>query len=301
MVVPLAAKGFGALSWSAAQSLGTRLGALTWHLDRRQRNWAIEHVGIAFPEMEPDRREALAKRSIMHMAVNVAECLHVLGRRGNPDVVPIHAEGWAHLEDARRSGRPTLMLTGHCGNWELLGAALARGGVKSYPVVRHVGVRALNETVMRLRAHMGAEPIVRGEKGSAGRFRRAIRGEGVLIMLIDQDIRTKGTFVPFFGRLAFTPIGAAQLAQRYRMTVVPAFTERLDDGSLLARFLPALDLPDDPVESTAMMTRVIEDQIRRRPEQWVWTHRRGRRRPEVSQDAIDDEKDSALDPGIATS
>jgi KDO2-lipid IV(A) lauroyltransferase len=301
VLIPLASKFFGALSWSAAQRLGGRLGTLTWHLDRRQRNWAIEHVEIAFPDMEPGERRTLAKRSIVHMAVNVAECLHVLGRGGNPEAVPIRTEGWANLENARRSGRPILMLTGHCGNWELIGAVLARAGVKTFPVVRHVGVRALNETLMRLRAHMGAEPIVRGEKGSAGRFRRAIRGDGVLFMLIDQDTRTKGAFVPFFGRLAYTPIGAAQLALRYRMAVVPAFVERCDDGSLLARFLPTLDLPDDAVESTALMTQAIEAQIRRRPEQWVWTHRRWRRRPELEQDAIDDEKNSNLDTGMAAS
>ncbi|MDH3405295.1 MAG: lipid A biosynthesis lauroyl acyltransferase, partial [Acidobacteriota bacterium] len=50
-------------------------------------------------------------------------------------------------------------------------------------------------------------------------------------------------------------------------------------GQHLARFLPALELPDDVTAATAAMTAVIEAQVRRVPEQWVWWHRRWRRQP----------------------
>jgi KDO2-lipid IV(A) lauroyltransferase len=98
-------------------------------------------------------------------------------------------------------------------------------------------------------------------------------------MLIDQDTRVEGVWVPFFGRPAFTPVGAAKISLRMGAATVPTFIERLDDGTHLARFLPPLDLPDDETEATALMTRSIEDQVRRRPEQWVWMHRRWRRQP----------------------
>ncbi|HEY0783802.1 MAG TPA: hypothetical protein VGE98_15190 [Thermoanaerobaculia bacterium] len=61
--------------------------------------------------------------------------------------------------------------------------------------------------------------------------------------------------------------------------VIPAFIERQDDGRHLARFHPPLPLPPDERAATARMTEVIEQQIRRRPEQWVWMHRRWRRQP----------------------
>jgi KDO2-lipid IV(A) lauroyltransferase len=107
----------------------------------------------------------------------------------------------------------------------------------------------------------------------------ALRRRGGLAILIDQDTRVEGVWVPFFGRPAFTPVGAARLALKRDVAVVPVFDERLADGTHRAHFEPPLDLPADEVEATAMMTRAIEAQIRRVPEQWVWMHRRWRRQP----------------------
>lgn len=96
-------------------------------------------------------------------------------------------------------------------------------------------------------------------------------------MLIDQDTKVDGVWVPFFGRPAFTPAGAAKIALRSNAAVIPTFIERLPDGRHLAVFQAPLDLPDDPNAATALMTARIEEQVRRRPEQWVWMHRRWRR------------------------
>lgn len=98
-------------------------------------------------------------------------------------------------------------------------------------------------------------------------------------MLIDQDTKVDGVWVPFFGRPAFTPVGAAKIALRQKTEVIPTFVERRPDGSHLVRIHPPLDLPEDPREATAVMTRAIEEQVRRQPEQWVWMHRRWRRQP----------------------
>jgi KDO2-lipid IV(A) lauroyltransferase len=74
-------------------------------------------------------------------------------------------------------------------------------------------------------------------------------------------------------------VGAAEIALRQKARVIPSFIERLPDGDHLVTFHPALDLPADPREATALMTAKIEEQVRRRPEQWVWWHKRWRRQP----------------------
>jgi KDO2-lipid IV(A) lauroyltransferase len=75
-------------------------------------------------------------------------------------------------------------------------------------------------------------------------------------------------------------VGAAKIARRQNTAVIPAFIERLENGRHVVTLHPALDLPDDPTEATALMTAKIEEQVRRRPEQWVWMHRRWRRQPD---------------------
>jgi KDO2-lipid IV(A) lauroyltransferase len=172
-----------------------------------------------------------------------------------------------------------MILTGHCGNWELLAASLNAHGLGMAVVARELEDPGLQELLLALRERFGTRTIVRGTRGAARELLGVFRGGGALGMLIDQDTKVDGVFVPFFGRAAYTPVGAADLALRFDAAVLPTFIERLPDGSHLGRIEPALALPTDPTEATALMTARIEAQIRRVPEQWVWLHRRWRRSP----------------------
>ncbi len=98
-------------------------------------------------------------------------------------------------------------------------------------------------------------------------------------MLIDQDTQVEGVWVPFFGRPAFTPVGAAKISLKQKAAVFPAFIERVEGRSHRATIHPEMTLPEDATEATAAMTLEIEQQIRRVPEQWVWIHRRWKRQP----------------------
>jgi len=105
-------------------------------------------------------------------------------------------------------------------------------------------------------------------------------------MLIDQDTRGAGVFVPFFGRPAHTPPGAALLALRARVPVVTAFIERRPEGGHLVRVAPVpAELPrgrEGVRELTARLTAAIEAQIRRSPAEWVWWHERWRKQPSAA-------------------
>lgn len=272
----------GRLPWSAAQWMGRGLGRLGWRVSQRDRQRSLRHLTLAFPDTSPEERRAIARACLRHQGMNLTECLHLLGR--DPREVERHVtvEGWDEVEALRRAGRPILLLTAHVGNWELLGPVINARGLQLWAVVRGLDEEGLHEMLTRLRRHFGSETIERGAPRAARKLLTALRGQDgdrALLMLIDQDTPVEGVFVPFFGHPAFTPVGAAKIALRQSAAVVPAFLERLDDGSHVARFQPPLNLPDDETEATAHMTRVIEEQIRRRPEQWVWMHRRWRRQP----------------------
>lgn len=269
----------GRLSWASAQSFGRGLGALGWHLSRRERRRALGHLALALPETGEAERRRLARSCFRHHGMNVAECLHLLARPPAEVVRHVEVEGWDEVERLRREGRPILLLTAHLGNWELLGPVVANRGIRLWAVVRGLDDPVLGEVLTRLRRHFGSQVIERGSRIAARQLLEALRGGGALCMLIDQDIQVEGVWVPFFGRDAYTPVGAAKVALRRGAAVVPAFLERLPDGSHRARFRPPLELPADAAAATAAMTAIIESEVRRRPEQWVWMHRRWRRRP----------------------
>ena len=268
------------LDWESAQAFGRGFGRLGWALAQRDRKRALEHLGLAFPELPADARRRLARASFRHFGAMLLECLWMrerepaeLGRR-------VAIEGWREVETARDGARPVLILTGHCGNWELLAAALNARGLGMAVVARELEDPGLQRALLGLRARFGTRTIVRGTPGAARELLRTLRSGGALGMLIDQDTRVEGVWVPFFGRPAWTPVGAAEIARRLGAAVLPTFIERRPDGRHRAVVHPALELPADPVDATARMTACIEEQIRRVPEQWVWMHRRWRRRPE---------------------
>jgi len=222
---------------------------------------------------------ALGLRCFAHLGTLLGECLVL--RHSTVEGLASHVElgGWEHVDAARAQRRPIVIVTGHCGNWELLAAILNARGLGMLVVAREIDEPGLQTMLLDLRARFGTRTIVRGTPGAARSLLGALRGAGALGMLIDQDTKVEGCFVEFFGRPAWTPIGAAELALRFDAAVLPTFIERRADGGHRATIHPELPLPTDAVAATAAMTAAIEAQIRSHPEQWVWLHRLWRRQP----------------------
>ncbi|MCG6961687.1 MAG: lysophospholipid acyltransferase family protein [Acidobacteria bacterium] len=266
--------------------LGILAGRLALALARTDRRRAREHLAIAFPEKPDADREVLLRHTARHLGLMLAEVLWLW--RTDPQEVrgQVSMVGAEHLEAARARGRGAVLVTGHCGNWELMNARLGAGGIPMSIAVREVYDPRLHEVATALRARFGAQVISRGP--TAGRrLVASLLANRVVGLLIDQDIRDiPGVFVPFFGHPAWTPSGAAQLALRARVPVVPAFISRAADGTHKVEVRPPIEPtgdagdPNAVTRLTAEATNAIEQQIRAHPEQWVWMHRRWRTRPE---------------------
>jgi len=259
---------------------GRAIGRLSWRFSGREPQRALEHLALAFPESSAEERETIGRRCFEHQGTNLVECLRLLSKDAAEVRSLVELSGWEHVEKARGESRPILILTGHCGNFELLAARLNSEGLGMSAIAAELDDPVLQAALLGLRARFGTESIVRSTSGSARKMLKALRADGALGILIDQDTQVDGVWVPFFGRLAYTPVGAAEIALRRGAVVLPTFIERRPDSRHVAQIHPALTLSEDPTEATAQMTAAIEAQIRRSPEQWVWMHRRWRRRPE---------------------
>ncbi len=278
---------FGWLPWSMCQALGVALGRLAWGLSGRDRKRCLAHLELAFPELSNAERRALGRRCFRHLGMSLFELLHIWGRPAPDADRLVEVVGFEEIERIRETGRPIVVLTAHCGNWELISCANHSHGLGLAAMTRGFDDEGLQQLTVDLRSHLGSEAIARGSRQSSRQMLKTLRAGGCLAMLIDQDIRTDGVWVPFFGKLAHTPTAAADLALRLGADVVPTFAERLEDGRHRITFHSALDLPNDATQATAVMTAAIEAQIRRRPEQWVWMHRRWRRRPPTDPQTAD--------------
>jgi KDO2-lipid IV(A) lauroyltransferase len=139
--------------------------------------------------------------------------------------------------------------------------------------------------IVRLRAGMGVRTILRGRPGASRELIRVFKENRILGILIDQDTDVDSTFVDFMGQPARTPTAAAAMAIKFGAPVVFGYIERGGDDRHTIRIEGPLELvrtgndEQDIVANTAMMSKKIEACIMKNPEQWVWMHRRWRRRP----------------------
>jgi len=279
----------GRLPLGVTRPLGAQIGALVMGLNARDRRRSRDHLRIAFPSLGEEDVRLLLRRNARHVGTLLAEVAWLL--RATPEEVaglcPVN--GLAHLERPLAAGTGAVLITGHCGNWELLNARLGVAGIPMTIAVRGLHDPRLDQIITGLRSRFGTEVVPRGQDAGR-RLLAALAANRVNGLLIDQDIKdVPGVFVPFFGRPAWTPSGAAMFALRQECPVVPAFDHRLDDGRHQVEVLPPLPEPPpgSPEERitalTAAATAAIEGQVRAYPEQWVWMHRRWRRQPPPAQ------------------
>ena len=251
-----------------------------------ERRLEDQHLKIAFPEMEPQRRRDLRQRSEIHFG-NVAGEIAWLMHADTQQVAALcDITGEEHLHEALESGKGAMLITAHTGNWELLNARLGVAGIPMSIAVRDINDPRIDAFATKLRSRFGGDVIHR--RPEAGRrLVAALKGNRVDGLLIDQDIRDlPGVFVPFFGREAWTPSGPASISLKIGCPTIPAFIHRQQDGRHIVEVHPPLPKPtsgstkDQIRQLTAAATAAIEKHIRAHPEQWVWMHRRWRTRPE---------------------
>jgi KDO2-lipid IV(A) lauroyltransferase len=272
----------GALPVPVALALGRGFGRVAHFLLAGPRRLARAHVGIAFPELSPVAREQLVRETFRHAGTSFAELVVFPKLVRRPDYVRV--EGVEALDAALATGGGAIAVTGHCGNWELLAAWAASLGYPVTVIVRRVNDLRFHSLIAGFRRSAGVELLIRDAPRFLGGVRDALARNRVVAILIDQDTgHGAGVFVPFFGRPARTPTGAALLALRTGTPVVTAFIERRPEGGHLIRVTPVTagkgPVRESVVELTARLTAAVEAQLRRAPAEWVWWHERWRRQP----------------------
>ncbi|HNR99765.1 MAG TPA: hypothetical protein PKX48_08095 [Planctomycetota bacterium] len=264
--------------------LGEAAAGLAYHVLRRERRYMRRNLLAAFPEKTQAEHDAIAWGVFRNVARHVVQVL-LAWRRGRvreaPDL-PSRAD-WDELR-AKVLEKGAIVITAHLGAWEILGCGFAQHAPGRLGVLAHrLRFAPANEWAERLRNLFGVRVFYNDAPLLAAV--RYLKDKNVLGILPDQDLKhVPGTFVPFFGRPAWTPVGPAVLALA---SGVPAYCiyclwidgayRLLSEGPLP---LPATGDRDEDIRIfTETWTGVLERVIRTYPDQWVWFHRRWRTTP----------------------
>ena len=278
---------FALLPRRLALGLGAVVGDLLYFCDRPHRRIALFNLRLAFPDRSSAEHRAILRRSCRNLGRVGAECCHLasLTAASLRDYVDVEdPQGWqAALSAAAQRG--AVILTGHVGNFELLAYA---HGLLGHPITLvHKSMRnpLVDDAITALRARVGTVSLAK--KAAAKAALRALHDRRIVAIPADQNqTRRYGVFVEFFGVPAATTPGPARLAMLSRSPVIPVFLVR-DGESARHRIvvLPEIELvrsgdrDADILVNTQRCTAVIEEVLRRYPDQWIWFHRRWNTRP----------------------
>jgi len=192
-------------------------------------------------------------------------------------------EGLERARDVHAEGRGVIFVTGHSGSWELAGHAAGLLGLQLLSVAKLSGHEAIDGFVSGIREAGGQR--IRDVKGSMWAMKKALdRGESVGIN-VDQEVRQGAVYTPFFGMLASSSSAPALLHLKTGAPILVVAAHRTGPFRYRLEVLDEVRHPKGPDQAadvqiiTARLNSALEQGLRLRPEQWLWSHRRWRRRP----------------------
>jgi KDO2-lipid IV(A) lauroyltransferase len=244
-----------------------------------------ENLRHAFPEMSEQRRQRLARKMWEHLFLLVLEVAHARRK--------IHQANWRQyfrlkgvrpLVELLLSDRPTIIITGHFGNFEVGGYMLGLLGFPTYSVARTLDNPYLHRFVDRFRRATGQHTIAK--RGGYEQILEVLNTGGAMSFLADQAAGAKDCWVEFFGRPASTYKAIALLALQHDAPMAVCYARRLERPMQFQIVVAAVADPRDAEDGvgsihgvTQWYTSQLEQAIRQAPDQYWWVHRRWKQRP----------------------
>lgn len=276
---------FGALPISSGIALAQVFARFGFWFPRLRRTGEC-NLQLAFPDLPDTERRGLLLGSFQNLARQLPIFSRFRKTTGDDLKDLIDCEGLDHLQAAMQKQQGVILFTGHIGAWELSSFGLSLFGYPLSFLVRRIDNPRIEALVERARTSRGNRTI---DKTSAAReMLQILRDGGTLGILVDLNtLDREAIFVDFFGRPASTTFIVAKLALRTGAEVLPVFAPW---DAQRKRFILTVDEPlkiektgdeaEDVRRLTQQYTRVVEDYVRRYPDQWLWIHRRWKTRPE---------------------
>ena len=256
--------------------IGNRWGKFIYHADQRRRNRTLDNLKLAFPDLSIQEREILAVKVYEHFGRTGTDFLAGGSRSLEQIESCTEIRGREHLERAIANGKGTLLISGHLGNWERMGAWISLAGYPLNVIARNADQEGVNHLVNSLREGPGTEVIPRGN--SVRRILGKLKANEIVAILPDQN--SSEAFIPFFGHPAGTVLGPGVIHARTGATILPAMCVELGGGKYMIEFFEEL-VPQAGFETRGegLMRSIndwLESQIRRFPDQYLWLHDRWR-------------------------
>lgn len=273
--------------WKWTSLFCAKLGLLAFYIVRKERIRTVDNLTIAYGK-EKSESEIYAMAREVFTNFGRASCELAIKMNlndakkffSNVDVI-----GKEYPEAAYARGKGIINLVPHMGCWEALPRAYTLLGFAAGSVVQTLSNEKINDWVLKNREFKGFKVLPRGS--SYKTILQFLKQNNSLGMLIDVDTRVKSVFVDFFGKPAYTPIGAAMLALDSDATVFTTSYVRSEGNKYQFIYGPPIEITrtgdrkEDLRINTERFHREVEKLIKKYPTQWTWMHDRWKTTPEM--------------------
>ena len=265
---------FKILGYKIASNFGNLIGKI---IGPRFRSKKIitNNIKNLRPSIKNDEINIMIKKMWGNYGRILAEYPHIPNFRNKKLEKYLKIEGLENLKKIKESRKPTLFISGHFNNFELMAMIIEREGVDLSAVYRPLNNKFLNIVMEFLRKnYICKTQIKKGLKGVREALTYFKKGKSLAIM-IDQRV-SEGIDVKFFGKNAFTTTIPAQFVKKFGCVIQPVYIERINGVNFKVIFDEHLDFnKDQNIENiTKKLNQWLENKITKNPDQWIWTHDR---------------------------
>ena len=275
----------GALPLETSMKFGKSLGKFIGARFPKLGKTARRNLEIAFPEMPESEREKIIRGTFESLGRHLGFISHFRKFKHEDIRHLVELEGRENFDRAVETGKGILFFTGHFGSWEVFNLLPPAFGFGMNILVRRIDNPLVEGFVDNFRTRFGS--VTLDKKKSARTMFRVLENGELLGILADLNVQEReGTFVDFFGVPASTTTSIAKLALKTGAGVMPAFAVWDEAKRKYVIYLePPIeyektgDAEADIKNLTQDITAVVEQFVRRYPEQWLWIHKRWNTRP----------------------
>ena len=249
--------------------ISQNLASILFNYIPKRKNTALKNLKIAFPDKSDEWINTTLKKCYSFFTYNF---LQFLAFPFDPNSIEIEVVGKKYLNNAINENSGTVLVSAHFGSWEILGYWF---GINNYPLVgiaqkqKNKGANLFFEEKRQL---SGIKQVYR--KSSMDSLYEILNANKILGLVSDQDARGKGVFVDFFNKPASTHKGAALFHLNTNASLIFGICVQKNIGKYLIEFIPINPKKKSTEDITQLYTTIIEQSIKKYPEQYFWFHNR---------------------------
>lgn len=274
------------LPWNSVQSVGRLIGWSLWALPTKAKETVRINQSYCFPNLPFQERQALQKRTLSHIGKTMTEsaAAWLWPVEKTLDLI-IEVEGEEILQTALNSGLGVVGITSHLGNWEVLNHYFCS---QCKPIIfyRPPKLKALDELISGQRVQLGNRVAPSTRDGILSVIKEVRAGGAVGIPADPEPSESAGFYVPFLGTTALTSKFVPSMLKGKKALGVFLHAIRLEHGrgfKVIIEAAPEAMYSHDSEQAVAAMSTVLARYVERWPEQYMWSMKRFKNRPNNEQ------------------